>query len=122
MNKFQQIVIMMSLALSSVYAEELSVYEIVMLAGKECKASGNNSISCQYKIGKSLHISIDGIGERDTGISFLKSDIDGDFFATYGIRHGCVIIKSLQRVGDYAFISPKNGKVYKYWTSCEEGN
>ncbi len=121
MKKFQQIAIVLSLLITSVYSKEPSIYEIVKLTSKECKSSGN-SISCQYKIGKLLHISIDGIGEMDTGVTFLKSDIDGDFFATYGIRHGCVIIKSLQRVEDYAFISPKNGKVYKDWRLCKEGN
>jgi hypothetical protein len=58
----------------------------------------------------------------------MKSDIDGDFYATYGVLHGCVIIKRGTKVNfknnpglsfDYSFISPKNGKVYKDWGKCE---
>ena len=107
-------------------AESLSTYEIV-LKGKACRESVNQVLSCEYRIGKKLYFSIDAIGSPYTGITFMKSSFNGDFYATYGLLHGCVIIKrgqkgitSLDSVGpgsftDYAFVSPQNGKIYKNW-------
>ncbi len=126
MKKSQVIVATIILSWAGFVAAAPSVYEMVV-AGKECKESTTQSISCQYKVGKSLHISIDGIGDPDTGITFMKSDFDGDFFATYGVGHGCIIVKSgFEKQGGrlypgFAFISPKNGKVYNNWRECKAG-
>ena len=110
-------------------AEDPSTYEIV-LSGKACKTGITQSLSCEYRVGNGLHFSIDGIGQPDTGITFKKSSIVGDFYATYGLLHGCVIIKrgpkgitspNVHGPGsftDFAFVSPKNGKVYKNWEEC----
>jgi hypothetical protein len=119
------------LLLSSISeAEGPSTYDIV-LSGKVCEERDNQTLSCRYRIGNGLHFSIDGIGQPDTGITFLKSSFYGDFYATYGLLHGCVIIKrgpkgitsqNFDGVGsffDYAFVSPKNGKVYKDWEECK---
>ena len=101
-----------------------STYEAT-IEGKKCKENASQLISCDYKVGKSLHISINGIGTPDTGISFMKSDFDGDFYGTFGVAHGCIIIASGDNNGkgkafyDYAFISPKNGKIYKDWKQCK---
>ena len=87
------------------------------LAGKSCEGNSRQQINCTYKIGKDLRISIDGIGFPDTGVTFAKSNIEGDFYATFGMRHLCVIIKPRNWIIDFeaglAFISPRNGKVYK---------
>ena len=107
-----------------VRAAEKSTYELV-LAAKSCK-TWNQTISCEYTVGSGLKFSIDGIGQPDTGITFIKSSFDGDFYATFGTLHGCVVIKrgpkgttssAIRGPGsftDYAFVSPKNGKVYQY--------
>ena len=94
--------------------------------GKSCKESSNQQIDCVYKIGKDLHIYIAGIGLPDTSISFYASDYDGDYFARVGILHGCIIVvpgQSSKRplMGNHAFISPKNGKVYEDWRTCKNG-
>lgn len=111
---------------------ESSTYDIVSSC-KKCKETPSREISCEYKVGKDLHLSVDGIGGEWTGIAFMKSDYDGDFYAAFGIRHGCVIVKrgkkNWKNVADhgpgspfdYAFISPKNGKVYRDWTDCKDG-
>jgi len=108
-----------------------STYELV-LAGKKCNESSSQVISCEYKVGNGLHFTIDDIGQPDTGITFVKSSFDGDFYATYGLKHGCIIVKrgpkgitSTEFMGpgsftDYAFVSPKNGKVYRTWKECME--
>lgn len=108
-----------SFAVSSTYDATIN--------GKKCKESTNQTLSCDYKIGNSLHISINGIGAPDTGVSFIKSDFDGDFYGTFAIGHGCIIVASGNNHGkgkeffDYAFISPRNGKVYKDWKQCKSG-
>ena len=106
---------------------ETSVYELT-LKGKQCQENSGQSFACEYRIGKTLHISIDGIGQTDTGITFMKSNFDGDFYATVGVLHGCVIVKrslknlTLQNAFDYAFISPRTGKVYTTWQECGSGS
>jgi len=110
-----------------------STYNLT-LAGKKCKVWGSEqTISCKYTVGTGLRFSIDGVGKPDTGITFMKSSFDGDFYATYGMQHGCIIVKRGKKarsntalsgpgsISDYAFVSPKNGKVYRGWQECEAG-
>jgi len=104
-----------------------TVYDAV-LAGKACKDDeATQSLTCEYKAGTGLHFLIEGLGQPDTGITFFKSSADEDFFASFAILHGCVIVSRGEKGGtpvdapDFAFISPKNGKVYKSWEECKEG-
>ena len=95
------------------------------LSGNQCKES-HQQINCTYKVGKDLEFSIDGIGMPDTGITFTRSKgIEGDYYATFGLMHGCIIIKHGKNSNlffkDFAFVSPKNGKVYKTWEDCKVG-
>lgn len=105
---------------------ETSVYELT-LKGKQCQETSSQALGCEYRIGKTLHISIDGIGQTDTGITFMKSDYDGDFYASVGVLHGCVIVKrnpklsDRQNAFDFAFVSPRTGKVYRTWQACGAG-
>ena len=114
----------------SAFAVEKSTYTLV-LAGKKCKTL-NQTISCEYSVGTGLKFSIDGIGQPDTGITYMKSSFEGDFYSTYGLLHGCIIVKrgpkgikssALNGPGsptDYAFISPINGKIYSSWEECQK--
>lgn len=93
-----------------------------LLKGKRCKES-NQQINCDYKIQDDFWLSIAGIGNPDTGVSFMKSDFNGDYYGTFGALHGCVIVKKgmsnkENNLSDFAFVSPKNGKVYRDWQSC----
>ena len=64
------------------------------LEGKNCETSAlDQTISCEYIVGTGLTFAIVGIGLPDTAITFMKSSFDGDFYATFGLLHGCVIIK-----------------------------
>ena len=63
---------------STFFAAPQPTVEIV-LAGKSCSENKEQTIECNYSIGKDLKIGIAGVGQRDTSIVFLKSDIDGDF-------------------------------------------
>ena len=97
------------------------------LSGKLCKEDeGTQQVNCTYKVGRDLEFSIDGVGLPDTGITFWRSKgIEGDYFAQFGLMHGCIIIKHGKHAKvfgkDFAFVSPKNGKVYKNWEDCKAG-
>src|SRR3989338_9953619 len=104
-----------------------STYELVV-AGKSCEASETTqNIDCDYKVGKGLHFGVAGIGLPDAGVTVYSSSFDGDFYITYGLLHGCVIVKRgpdsissgvIDGPGsmlDFAFVSPRNGKIYETW-------
>jgi hypothetical protein len=107
-----------------------TTYDLV-LAGKKCKTGTNQTLSCEYTVGTGLKFVITGIGQPDTGVAFTKSAFDEDFYASYGLLHGCVIVargtKGVESedasepggFADYAFVSPRNGKVYKSWEQCQ---
>ena len=104
---------------------KMTLYDLVSRA-KRCQANElNGSIDCEYKVGKDLHIAIAAVGETTTGISFFRSNMDGDFYGSVGVQHGCVVVKSGAKSPkeisplDFAFISPRNGKVYRTWMECK---
>lgn len=110
-----------------------SSYELV-LAGKKCETgTSDQTLSCEYTVGTGLKFVVAGIGQPDTAVTFMRSSFDGDFYASFGLLHGCVIVqrgsKDLEQddpmepggLSDYAFVSPKNGKVYKTWDQCRAG-
>jgi hypothetical protein len=117
----------------SLFAGETSTYDTV-LAGKACGPSGTQEVRCTYRVGNDLHFTVDGIGGLWTDITFIKSSYEGDFYATYGLGHGCVVVKrgksNWENPGcggpgsafDYAFVSSKTGDVYRDWQDCMKGN
>ena len=54
-----------------------STYDEVV-RGKSCK-EWNQQINCDYKIRDDFWLSIAGIGNPDTGITFMKSDFNGNY-------------------------------------------
>lgn len=94
--------------------------------GATCKQDVGGTVSCRYVVGEDLEFSIAAVGTTNAGISFLRSSIRGDYFARYGIQHGCVIVEHGERsvakslAASWAFISPKNGRVYRTWQECQE--
>ena len=117
-KKFILLTILLCFTQASIAAN--STYNAVV-AGKECEEGHNQNISCSYKIDNSLLIEIAGIGSQDAGIAFLKSDYKGKYYGKYGMLHGCIIINSTENYASFAFISPKNGKVYHTWQECAKG-
>ena len=99
-------------------AEAPSTYELLLRA-KACSNS-SNQINCKYQLGKSFSMEIAGVGQNDTSINFFKSDFDGEFYGKVGVLHGCAIVARSNLISDMAFVSPKNGKVYKTWPECAE--
>lgn len=78
-------------------------------------------------MGKDLHFAIAGVGEADGTVTFYKVNKDGDFYASFGLQHQCVIVKTGAKPPKgvsplaLAFVSPKNGKVYRTWDECQSG-
>lgn len=99
-----------------------STYEAT-LKGKVCGEWNDQQINCDYKIGKDFWLSIAGVGQSDVAITFMKSDFDGKYYGTFGVMHGCVIVKpgksNKASLIDLAFVSPKDGKVYPTWPECQ---
>jgi hypothetical protein len=104
-----------------------ATYEMVQRS-RVCTSNPVDSkqLDCEFRVGKSLRFGIAGVGLADAGIVFSKSDIDGDFYAAFGLEHRCVIVwpgattskQSPGRSLDAAFVSPVDGKVYRDWRSC----
>lgn len=103
-----------------------SIHELT-LKGNQCQENPGQSLECENRIGKTLRMAITGIGQTDTAITFMTSDIKGDFYVPIGGLHGCVIVKptleliNLQHAFDFACISPRTGKVYRTWQECGSG-
>lgn len=99
-----------------------STYEATV-RGKACSEAANQQVNCDYKIGKGFWLSIAGVGQSDAAVTFMKVDFDGQYYGTFGVMHGCVIVKpgvaSKATPIDLAFVSPRNGKVYMTWQQCQ---
>lgn len=93
--------------------------------GTSCKAISDGSLFCKYEVGKDLEFSVTSVGKEDAGISFLRSNIKGDYWARFGVMHGCIIVAQGEKTvrtsssSDFAFVSPKNGRVYQTWEQCQ---
>ena len=102
-----------------------SVFEAAV-RGTACRQSAKGSLNCIYAVGRDLEFSITAAGEADAGISFLRSSIKGDYYARFGVLHGCIIVAQGEATTqlapiDYAYVSPKTGRVYKSWQECQSG-
>jgi len=118
------IIIIIFIFLASTAWAEGEAYEDT-LSGKKC-SEHRQQWNCVYKVGKDLEFSIDGIGMPDTAITVTRTKgLDGDYYASFGLMHGCMIIKHGSKSKlffmDFAFVSPKNGKVYRTWQECQAG-
>lgn len=102
-----------------------STYDNVM-AGMKCSQSQAGGMECDYRLGQSLHFAIAGIGTSDGSIYFYESSFEGDYFAVVGVSGGCIVVRpglavSPDRRLDLAFVSPRNGKVYRTSNTCRDG-
>lgn len=99
----------------------------VVERGRTCIAGtvATRQRDCEFRVGRTLRFTISGVGASDAGVAVAKSDIDGDFYAAFGMLHHCVIVwPGKQRVTsgksslDLAFVSPVNANVYRTWEAC----
>ncbi|MEN6438606.1 MAG: hypothetical protein ABFD97_08485 [Syntrophobacter sp.] len=99
-------------------------------SGKSCSENqSGTSVDCDFKVGQDLQFSIVGIGQPDVKVIFSNSSINGDYYASFSILEGCVVVKhgkkgvsspqELRKImNDVAHISPKDANVYKTWEEC----
>lgn len=80
-------------------------------------------MDCEYRVGSALRFSIAGVGQDDALIQFTRVDSTGGFVAGFAALHGCVVIRP---VGDSAaasaFVSPRDGRVYRAWQLCRQAH
>ncbi len=105
-----------------------STFDIVKDSTECEQTGGGKAIQCDYRAGRSLHISITGVGADYATVTFIQASFDSGFYASYGVRHGCVIVRRNAAVSegpkyrnpllDLAFISPQTGVVYPDWNAC----
>ena len=104
-----------------------SVYDTVR-SGRICRDSVDppGSMECEYAVGNGLHFLINGVGQPNWGIAFYKSSADSDFYGAFISRDKCIAIyrgrkglASLESLADEAFVSPKNGQVYRTRQECQ---
>lgn len=102
------------------HSAELTTYE-KLIQGKRCVESRSQHIDCEYKIENSFWLTISSVGEKYSGISFMNSNQKDEYYARYGLAHGCVIVETgakNSKFMDYAFISSRTGKIYHTVTEC----
>jgi len=94
-----------------------------VVAGMHCEQNPMGSLECEYHVGKSLYFGVVGVGDPDAAITFYSVSFDGDYYASVGVPHGCVVVKPGKTTGlggGFAFVSPRNGKAYHDWQSCSK--
>jgi hypothetical protein len=78
---------------------------------------------CVFVVGRSLRFTLTGVGRPDGGVVFERSDSDGDFYASFGLSHGCIIVHNGAArppiLTEVAFVQPRTGKVFSTWIDCK---
>jgi hypothetical protein len=91
--------------------------------GMTCTQNPVGSMECEYRVGRSLHFAVVGVGDSDGAITFYSVSMAGDYYASVTVVHPCVIVKPGEAnkapLLDLAFVSPRTGKVYTTWQACE---
>ena len=77
----------------------------------------------EYRVGRSLHFGIVRPGKPDRSIYFYAASFEGDYFAVVNISADCVVVRpgqtaSAAKRADLAFVSTRNGKVYRTLEDC----
>jgi hypothetical protein len=93
---------------------------------QKCKASNSEPgrMDCDYDLG-SLHFSIEAVGRGDGGFTIYKADWDKDYALSYGVQHGCLIVKwgdkkmNADNAFEMVFVSFATGGVYTDWGTCK---
>jgi hypothetical protein len=94
-----------------------------VLEGMTCRQRQSGEMDCEYKVGRSLHFLIAGVGQPDVAITFFKVDTAGDYYASFAVLHGCVVVRPTRVQTDttmFAFVSPRDGKTYRNWPTCRK--
>jgi len=99
-----------------------STYD-ALVDGMNCRQQTNGRLDCTYAIGASLRLSIVGVGQDDAVINFATVDSAAGWMAGFSVLHGCVVVRrgaARDSAVAPAFISPKDGRVYRGWQHCAQ--
>lgn len=110
---------------SSEDTQDRPTYDQV-LAGMHCFQNKLGDLECDYRVGRSLHFGIVAPGKPNTSIYFYAASFDGDYFAVVNMSDACVVVRPGQSAGstrraDFAFVSTRNGKIYRTLEECRAG-
>jgi hypothetical protein len=107
-------------------AQDSSAVVKAVMAGITCQQENVRGLgprlNCDYRVGRSLHFAILGVGQNDFTITVYRADSEGDYYVSTVGLHDCVIVRPARATRDLVFValvSPKNGKVYRDWPSCQ---
>ena len=132
MKKYLIIFLLFSIWIAPCLADDSSTTYDYVVKGKKCHESQPQPPMCEYTVGKDLHFLIMNVGKPDAAVAFIKSSFNGDFYATFDLESGCIIVKRGKKgiksdnfigegsVTDNAFVCPRNGNIYKEQKECKE--
>lgn len=100
-----------------------TTYDAVV-AGMSCRQQVSGRLDCAYEVAESLGIVITGVGQEDAVVTFTRVDSTAGYVAGFAALHGCVIVRPARARPDslpaLAFVSPRDGKVYRTWQHCHQ--
>jgi len=124
-TRFTLLMVVLLVALSpSLTAQGRTTYDLVV-AGMRCSQNSRGDLECDYRVGRSLYFTIVAPGKPDGSIYFYSASVQSDYFAVVSLSNGCVIVRPGQSSGekrqvDLAFVSTRNGKVYRTARDCSQ--
>ena len=90
--------------------------------GMSCRQQSNGRLDCTYTVGSGLRFRIEGVGQDDALVNFVKVDSTAGWVAGFSLLLGCVVVKPAAATVDsaaaLAFVAPRDGRVYRIWQHC----
>ena len=112
---------------SDATSSSTDIYSLVT-NGMRCNQGGTGTSAdtqmvCEYSVGDGLQFRILAVGAADAGIEFEKVLPSSPYRAAMSLKHGCVIVErqsssNTASAPQFAFVSPRTGKVYHTWQDC----
>ena len=93
--------------------------------GARCDLETDGSLACRYRAGRDLEFELRRVGERDVELRLIRSSEAGDYRADSEMTGRCVFVRHGARGREqggsefsYAFVSGRNGFVYRSLRDC----
>jgi hypothetical protein len=93
--------------------------------GAHCDLEADGSLACRYRVGRDLEFALREVGEPGLRLELERSSEAGDYRADAEMMSRCVFIRHGERgraAGGsefaYAFVSGRNGLVYRSLRDC----
>jgi hypothetical protein len=93
--------------------------------GARCDLEPDGSLACRYRAGRDLEFVLRRVGERKVELRLIRSTEAGDYRADAEMMAHCVFVRHGARGREqggseftYAFVSGRNGFVYRGLRDC----